>query len=345
MNKIYDIYCESQNKTGKPRCGDSCSYRIIKEGNPGEEIVILAISDGISTCKDDNLASKTTCKTVIDEFLNSTGGIKDRMIKSIQNTNKTVRDISTNPGEYTATLLLVAWKAGDNRIYYFSIGDSRIFKYTIDGIKLLTRDDSESVLLKIAGEPVVKNGVPIFRQGLTRYIGQLTDIDKEIFETDFHEGESIVLATDGIHNNGNLPKYFVDLVNKYDLEDELKSFVKDCVDTNNDDATILFLRRNDYSEETEITMETAIKNPEDYEKLGLYGHIITKYSYDIMENIIINNIPDKKDILINILEYINKYQLKIPRDSLLNLFNKYLTLENPDMTVYNLFHNLISKSF
>jgi serine/threonine protein phosphatase PrpC len=344
MSNKYNVYCCSRKESAKSKCGDAYGYKIINIEDKNNKIIVMVVSDGVSTCKNDNIASNATCETFLNEFISSTGSIKDRISFSIKKTNEEVVSLSEIPGEYRATLLVAVWEEGINKLYYTGIGDSRIFKLSEKGFVLLTEDDKESVPLMNFGKPIVRNGMPVFAQAITNYIGKITDLDFKVEDVEFLESESIIMATDGIHNNGNLPIEMKDIIESYDPNNEIKGFVLECVERNEDDATVLILRRNDIFAGNIERIKEVIMNMDNYKNKNIFAHNIINFSQSTLVELIFKGDSSKNDYIENILDYLNEYKLNLPKNELIKLFDKYLSKLNPDKVIYDLFHSLISKS-
>jgi protein phosphatase len=191
----YNIYFDSFPKAGKERNGDSSQVReLLKEG-----LVLLTVADGVGSHVCDWHASETTCKVVCDCFAQAEGPLTERLRLGIQRAHAQVRDENGNCAGAQSTLIAVVWESNENRIHYASVGDSRLYKLSSQRIVQLTNDDTASVLATVGGEPVLSAGVPLFIKGLTKAIGQQEVLDVNVHSSDFLEGESLVLATDGMH--------------------------------------------------------------------------------------------------------------------------------------------------
>jgi len=134
---------------------------------------------------------------------------------------------------------------GCDRAWYTSAGDSRIYRFTSIGIGQLTEDDQGQVLVRIANEPAMAGGMPVFARGLTKALGQQSDLSVEVSTSPLAPGESLLLATDGMHGSGVGAERLLGLLNRIDLSSALDELVGWCRSQFEDDATALVLRRND----------------------------------------------------------------------------------------------------
>ena len=129
QNKPYDIYYSSVKREGKLKNGDNFNFAELND----EQLVALCVADGVSSCPKDWLASDTTCTIFIEKFKNLAGTMEQRIKKSVLASHSAVLDSSDVSG-MAATLVAVIVDFNSNKIYYVSIGDSRIF--IVDNEKL-----------------------------------------------------------------------------------------------------------------------------------------------------------------------------------------------------------------
>ena len=78
---------QSATKAGKEKCGDAFVVHESKE----EDLIILAVADGISTLPCDWLASKTARETIVSVFAETRGSICERMETAAGKANDAVR--------------------------------------------------------------------------------------------------------------------------------------------------------------------------------------------------------------------------------------------------------------
>lgn len=217
----YNIHFHSLPKAGKERNGDSSQVREL----PEENLVLLTVADGVGSHVCDWQASETTCEVVCESFAQLEGRISDRLRQGIQCAHAQVRGETGNCAGAQSTLIAVVWERNENRVHYASVGDSRLYKLSSRGIAQLTNDDTASVLATVGGEPVLSAGMPVFIKGLTKAIGQQEVLDVNVHSREFLEGESLVLATDGMHGYGLFSRDLEVALTKDDLETTLSGIV------------------------------------------------------------------------------------------------------------------------
>ncbi len=333
---LYEIFYQTEKRDNKSKNGDSLNiYELVED-----HLVVLCVSDGVGSLSKDWLASETTCKTFTEQFVNCSGTIESRLHCAVLSAHSAVLNLS-NQSSMAATLIAVVVDFNKDRIYYLSIGDSRIFIVDSNGAKLITEDNTMSIPVKINNEFIVNNGVPVYSFPITKAIGQNEKLEFEIYSKPFNAGESIVLATDGIHNHGLLPSTILDLINQKNIEANLQSVVSECSRQNNDDATILILRRNDFPNNTKSLYEDAILNNIDYKLEKLYAHLLSDCAIDLFYRTIEMEEWEKAK---KCLEYIYEKKLLPSKVILIGFLDLVITQNTKEKNIQNLLRKLIQIS-
>ena len=312
-DKLYNIYYAAEKKESKSRNGDCFKFLELSE----EKIVVLCVSDGISSLSKDWLASEVTCDKFIENFKIQPGTINSRIKNSVLAAHSEVLTLSSR-STMASTLVTAVVDFKSNRLYYLSIGDSRIFIVDNENAKLITIDDSTSIPVKVNDSIIIKDGVPLFTHPITKAIGQKEKLEFEIHSYPFNPGESVVLATDGIHNHGMIPINILELLSLFDPSSKLSSAVCECSRENNDDATVLILRRNDFPRNSKSIYQDAILMNNDYLSEKLYPHLLTNCAVELVDQYIIER---DWDTVIKCLEYIYMKRLFPSKDILISWLN------------------------
>jgi PPM family protein phosphatase len=315
LNKtLFDIYYDSKKRDIKPKNGDSLKFFEIIE----EQLVILCVSDGVGSLSKDWLASATTCRIFIENFIKESGAIETRMEIAVLAAHSDVITLSKQ-SSMAATLVAAVVDLNSDKIYYISIGDSRIFIVDNENAKLITIDDTTSIPVKVNNSIVIKDGIPLYTHPITKAIGQREKLEFEISSVPFKAGESVVLATDGIHNHSMLPNNILELLSLNNLSNKLLIAVNECSLENNDDATILILRRNDFPNGSKSLYQEAILKNLDFKLGKLYDHLLTDCAIELIEQSINNK---DWETVKNCLEYIYANKLLPNRDILISWLDK-----------------------
>jgi protein phosphatase len=332
----YTVFSRSVKQDGKPKNGDSSNYAELND----EQLIILCVSDGVGSLSKDWLASDTTCKKFIENFTKQSGTIESRMENAVLTAHSEVLTLS-NQSSMAATLVAAVVENNSNKIKYLSIGDSRIFIIDNQNAKLITSDDTTSIPVKVNNNIVIKDGIPLYTHPITKAIGQKEKLEFEISSYPFNPGESVILATDGIHNHGMLPFNILELFSLDNLSSKLSIAVNECSQENNDDATILILRRNDFPGDSKsMYQETILKN-KDYKLDKLYPHLLSNCAVELVDQYII-----AKDWITvqNCLEYILMKKLLPQRDILISWLNIIITQNVNDANISGILRKLIQIS-
>ncbi|MBE0651256.1 MAG: hypothetical protein IH595_10495, partial [Bacteroidales bacterium] len=226
-----------------------------------------------------------------------------------------------------------------NKIYFISIGDSRIFiKKNNENPELISKDDSIAFPVTINKKIVMKDGVPVISIPITKAIGQRDILEFEINMHSFSAGESVILATDGIHDHGILPYNISDLINQKNISTKLQSAVSECSRENNDDATILILRRNDFPSGSKSLYRDAILNNIDFTSEKLFGHLLTDCAVELVNQSI--EFDDWAKVK-QCLNYLSDQRLLLTKETLIDWLNLVLTKNANDRKIISLLKELI----
>lgn len=334
--KPYDIYYSSEKRDSKLKNGDSLHFSELQE----EHLVILCVSDGVGSLSKDWLASEATCKIFNENIIKQSGTIESRIEYAVLAAHSGVLALS-NQASMAATLVAAIVDFNSDKIYYLSIGDSRIFIVDNENARLITIDDTISIPVKVNNNIVIKDGIPLYTHPITKAIGQRETLEFEISSVPFNAGESVVLATDGIHNHSMLPNNLLELFKSKYISAILTRRVSECSRENNDDATILILRRNDFPKDSKSLYRDAILKNKDDKSDKLYPHLLTNCAVELIDQHI-----DVKDweTLKNCLEYIYSKKLQPSRDILISWLNNIFAQNVNDANISGILRKLIQIS-
>jgi hypothetical protein len=227
-------------------------------------------------------------------------------------------------------------------LYYLSIGDSRVFIVNNESATLITVDDTTSIPVKANNSIMIKDGVPLYIHPITKAIGQKEKLKFNINSFPFNPGESVVLATDGIHNHGVLPNNILESLKQDNLSNMLLTAVSDCSRENNDDATILILRRNDFPYNSKSLYEDTILKNINLNTSKLYPHLLINCACDLIEQYI--KVEDWETVK-KCLEYIYENKLFPARNVLISWLDKMLAQNLNNTNILSTVRKLIQISY
>ncbi len=236
----FDIGTLSLIGPGKHRCGDAVIWR------EGAGFVAAAVADGVSTRPCDYAASEVAVRAALDSLAATATSPSERLARAAEVANAAVRDRATGPCVgMRSTLVLALWDGGD-AAYVLSVGDSRGYRAARgeESLRLLTEDD----LGRAHVPPNLRHleraeGRLLFREGLTRSLGQPARLDVQPREVPFLPGEALVLATDGMWESGAFAHGTLAACASLDLQDALDRWALPSLDRD-DDASLAVLRRS-----------------------------------------------------------------------------------------------------
>lgn len=239
---LFSIAKLSEKRPGKLHCGDYVDYLRIDE----ENLIILALADGVGSTACDWKASEIAVKVFINSFIQKVGiEIKKRIELSINDANNVVASEPGTCSGMSATLVIAVWDLNLSRIFYSSIGDSRIYAYTNNNLEKLNKEDTKAIIMrKKDGKPYQTGGSVVIMEGITNAIGKLKTFIVD--EKDAIEIDGLVLMSDGVYNYlPNFENILTDVFAKFNFTDEsLKRVHFEMGSEQGDDFSILMIRKD-----------------------------------------------------------------------------------------------------
>jgi PPM family protein phosphatase len=332
-NYQFHTFSYSVTKSGKEKCGDAFAVRKLDE----ENLIILAVADGVSSCPCDWLASKTACETVTAVFSETSGNIERRMKTATAKTNSAIRKVSGSCNGMMTSLSLAVWEIGTDKIYFLNVGDSRIYVGPETNPQQITVDDTVSDLVKIDGEVLLNAGMPVFRHSVFRSLGQNDPLTFDVQTYKFSNRDLLILVSDGICKNEGFTSGLKDILCAGDFSEKLKYFVRSHSEKNKDDATLVVLWRIDPDENSRAIYDECIKKGLDFREKDLSGQIVLEYlQSDLRENLSQN----LNETVNKLLDYAAQFRLKFSR-VFLEYFLKAVFKQGTDRNLVNRLRDLI----
>ncbi|MDO9173110.1 MAG: protein phosphatase 2C domain-containing protein [bacterium] len=243
----YEIYTTSRRGPDKARNGDCVSNTLLEE----DQALALVVCDGVGSHAYDWRASETACRSVIGALQSGSGNLNRRMAEAVQIAHGDVQELEGAARGATTTMVLVVWRIGDDHCRFVSIGDSRLYRLSVDGVEKLTQDDTCSKPATIAGELVLCSGAVRFAHALTRAVGYGVLGDVTVLTAPLLEGDMLIAVTDGCHELPGIDQIFRHIFERNDLESAVfESLIKAHQSEGRDDATTAMVRRINIDEPT-----------------------------------------------------------------------------------------------
>lgn len=307
FSQTFDVFSYSVTKAGKEKCGDAFAVQELKE----ENLIVLAVADGVSSLPCDWLASKTACETVVSVFANTKGSIAERMKTASGKANNAIKSTVDNSCRGMMTSLsLAVWEIGTDKIYYLNVGDSRIYIGTETDLEQITVDDTTNVLVKRGGETLLNAGMPVFLRGVTRSLGQGDPLSFEVETHEFSSKDLLVLVSDGICKNEGFTSDLKNIFSHSNLEEQLIQLVRDNSERNKDDATLVVLWRTAKDENSRGIYQECISEKIDFREKDLSGQNVIEFLQSDLFDEISRGSNEKVNEL---LDYAADFNLKFSR--------------------------------
>ncbi len=248
------------------------------------------------------------CEIITAEFPKTIGSIEERLTESINIAHEVIKAETGDCKGLFCSLSLVAWQLEKNKINYVNIADSRIFRNSFEQIVCLTVDDAVWVA-RDPKNPLEKSPV------ITKALGQREELEFEVKVSEFKPGESLIVATDGIfgHLVESLNHDIVTVINNSFLP-KLDQIVGDCSGSNNDDASLIVLRRKDHEQD----LARIINDGDDFRNHSLFQHQVrSEITNFIKRNILASDWEGTNQLL----KYISSYSINLDHNSCIELLD------------------------
>jgi serine/threonine protein phosphatase PrpC len=276
----------------------------------------MCVCDGVGSHKYDWLASETACKSLLETFVESKGNIEDRMVEAVTIAHQDVCDLSGSASGATTTMVFVTWETGCDSYYFLSIGDSRLYHISNDGIAQISEDDTQAIPVKIGGKLHLSGGSVTTAGAITRAIG-LNPLGKiDIQSKPFNNGDMLALVTDGSHELQGFMNILDSIYNSHSLESATNTKLFNThKEIGHDDATIALLRRHLCTPELVRQVEDCVMQSKD---LNLPQHLIGKALKLILDNLLETG---QSELILKYLEYIKVHKIRLAKQTVINLLD------------------------
>jgi serine/threonine protein phosphatase PrpC len=164
---------------------------------------IFVIADGMGGHQAGDVASRQAVSLVIDGYYaDETPQPGDSLVRAIKAANRSLyEEALSDPAKSGMGTTLVAAVVLGHRVYVANVGDSRA--YVIDDERSLQITEDHSWV-----EEQVRAGLLTHEQAavhpqrnlITRALGSKPSVNVDLFEGELHEGQSLLLCTDGLSN-------------------------------------------------------------------------------------------------------------------------------------------------
>jgi len=212
--------------------------------------VVLVVADGVGTCASDSRASHTACDRFIEKCVSALSRNELLDESAIHRFCVEIDPVLAGHNDMTC-LSAVVWYTNTNRVAWFNVGDTRIYKGSRSGIMTrMTVDDRAVENTKSNdsrfGKYLTKDGVLVPSVGVKYALGDC-HLKFHTGSFEFNPGESLILCSDGMYNSMNFDNDMAKLLGSIDITEAITGIET----TDKDDNTLLVLRRD-------MTVDTGI---------------------------------------------------------------------------------------
>jgi serine/threonine protein phosphatase PrpC len=211
---------------------------------------LYVVCDGMGGMAAGEVASSIACNTVISTFAAqpSDTPLEVRMSLAIRAANKAVCEAGEHEGQKGMGTTLVAAAFEGSKLLIGNVGDSRAYMLQHGNAMQLTIDHSYVNELVRSGqvriEDVPNLDLEGFASTITRAIGASREVEPDFFFVDLKEGDTILLASDGLTRYCNATR-IAELVDPFKLDVSCHALINEARTLGGaDNITSILLRYN-----------------------------------------------------------------------------------------------------
>lgn len=239
----YILSDRSIRDRSKERNGDAVCHVELADGG----WIAALVADGVGQCPCDWLASQTAAERFV-ALTQASPALPQDPTAGLKNILEQIdREIHATTGRgrgMKCAAVAVLWERGTDRAWFANIGDTRL--YGIDQIRCgqISEDDSQAVVRRGPnGKPLISGGAVVVQRGITNALGSGA-ATVNASPCVLAPGASLVLSSDGFYGcSSDFSGDLVKVCSHGDLDDALSMLATDYGERNQDDATVLVLRR------------------------------------------------------------------------------------------------------
>lgn len=232
MKKV-KINCSFVSNRGRRKTNED-SVLVELNKNYGMNQAIVAVSDGMGGFHRGDVASKIMIeqlknlvqKRIPGDFLDAANFVKNY----IKGANDIIYRMAQNNSEKLMGCTVSGALIVGNQCLFFNVGDSRTYVVTLNGVHMKTEDhtaDEDAIKRGIMKEG--ERGKGNYSHALTRSVGTDPEVEVDIFPRDefyvLHEGELILVCTDGLWNVVTNKEILVEMVGRRNIRDSLNALL------------------------------------------------------------------------------------------------------------------------
>lgn len=183
---------------GLKRTNNEDSYKI----NDTKKRKLFIVADGMGGHNAGEIASSEACR-MVEEYVSSyDGNIDEVLTEAVHDAN---RELFIRASENSAMsgmgTTIDACVVEKNKIHIAHVGDSRVYVVSCDSIRKITKDHSIVGMMLDSGSITEEEAINHpQRNFITRAVGTAMTIEVDIVHETIHNGEWVLMCTDGLTN-------------------------------------------------------------------------------------------------------------------------------------------------
>jgi protein phosphatase len=164
---------------------------------------LFVVADGMGGHNAGEVASDIAVKTMAEFFREGGSPSPSRLDQAIKTANDEILAKAAGQSDYAGMgTTVVAALLDDDRAFFANVGDSRAYVWHHGVVTRITRDDSWLTAAIESGEGANVEHHPM-RHVLTKVVGLRPELQPSVAEFEFHQGDVLLLCTDGVHGSLN----------------------------------------------------------------------------------------------------------------------------------------------
>jgi PPM family protein phosphatase len=166
------------------------------------DLGLLVVADGMGGHNAGEVASALAVEVIRDVFAGSGDVPREALLThAVRSANERILTAAAEqPAHSGMGTTVVAVVVVDDRAFYTSVGDSRVYLWRGGRLTQLTRDDSWlAETLDGGGEQPQDMGTHPMRHVLTKVVGLRPELDATVSECALAAGDGLLLCSDGVH--------------------------------------------------------------------------------------------------------------------------------------------------
>jgi serine/threonine protein phosphatase PrpC len=273
---------------------------------------------------------------------NTALGMVRRIDAAVRAANEEIVTQNIGNPRMLTSLVVAVWDWAKHEIHYVSIGDSRMYTMANSDLKLITSDESVSVIMRGRdGKPIMSSGTLAIGKGVTNVIG-VPEMQFTVNIMPVEEIFAIVLATDGFFGSATFGSdHMRTIVNQVDLQNALDMREMLYHDAQSDDSTVVIARNNDFAAGGSTRIHELLAANRHYSGSGLPAFVVSKELIKQLEHSIKLH---EHDNCLAILKYASEMKIDLGASAFKRMLDLLSLTENTDRMVFNAVLDAMRKS-